>query len=113
MGVPESNGSIARKAKLFRSLAEPSRLAIVEALRCGERNVSELVDVTGLSQSNVSNHLACLLDCGLVVRETRGRYSIYSMADRGLEALLAEAEVVAAGAGSGFDACARYASASG
>jgi ArsR family transcriptional regulator, cadmium/lead-responsive transcriptional repressor len=111
MVVTEARGSIARKAKLFRSLAEPSRLVIVEALRSGERNVTELVDLTGLSQSNVSNHLACLLDCGLVVREARGRYSIYSLADAGLEALLAEAEVLAAGAGSRFEACARYATA--
>ena len=42
------------------------RLAIIEILADGERRVTDLVDVLGSSQPNVSGHLACLKDCGLV-----------------------------------------------
>jgi DNA-binding transcriptional ArsR family regulator len=57
---------LAVQARLFRGLAESSRLALLQALRDGERTVGELVALTGLSQSNASGHLACLRDCGLV-----------------------------------------------
>lgn len=65
------------KAKLFRGLADRSRLALLEALRDGPRNVSTLVELTGLSQPNTSMHLNCLWCCGLVDREVRGRFSYY------------------------------------
>ena len=51
------------RAKLFRGLGDPSRLAILDALVSDERNVQEIVGHTGLGQPNVSNHLRCLLDC--------------------------------------------------
>ena len=47
----------------------------------GEADGSQIVEITGLSQPNASNHLACLLDCGLVAREARGRYAFYRLAD--------------------------------
>jgi DNA-binding transcriptional ArsR family regulator len=56
----------ALKAKLFRGFSDTSRLAILEKLRAGPLTVGALVEKTGLSQSNVSNHLGCLRDCGLV-----------------------------------------------
>jgi ArsR family transcriptional regulator, cadmium/lead-responsive transcriptional repressor len=73
--------SLALKAKLFRGLADPSRLAILEALRAGERTVSDVVAATGLSQPNASNHLACLRDCGLVESRQDGRRVYYRLAD--------------------------------
>lgn len=48
----------AAAAKLFRGLADPTRLRILLALRDGERRVTDLVDTVGTSQSNVSTHLA-------------------------------------------------------
>ncbi len=59
--------SLGLKAKLYRGLAEPSRLAILESLRGGEKTDSDLVVATGLSKPNASAHLACLKGCGLVV----------------------------------------------
>jgi DNA-binding transcriptional ArsR family regulator len=47
------------KARLFRGFSDPSRLKIMEALRAGELTVSSIIEQTGLSQSNVSNHLSC------------------------------------------------------
>lgn len=100
--------SLALKAKLFRGLADPSRLAIVEALRGGAMTVSEIVEATGLSQSNVSNHLACLLDCGLAVREQKGRFNIYELADPRVEALLAGGDEILTDVAKGMYVCPRY-----
>ena len=58
------------KAKLFNGFADPSRLSILEALRSGPLTVTDIVTTTGLSQSNVSNHLSCLRDCGLVSKSS-------------------------------------------
>ena len=73
------------EAKLFRGLSDPSRLSILTALRSGEQSVSELVEATGLSQPNVSAHLACLRDCGLVVSRQEGRSVFYTLADERME----------------------------
>ncbi len=88
--------SLALKAKLFRGFSDPSRLNILETLRQGPRTVSEIVEVTKLSQSNVSNHLSCLRDCGLVVAEQEGRYVIYRLSDDRVGELLALAETLLA-----------------
>lgn len=97
------------RARLFRGLSDASRLAIVEAVRPGPRSVGEIVDATGLGQSNVSNHLACLLDCGLVVREQRGRRAFYRIADARVDALLGLADALLSDVASGVGDCPRYA----
>jgi ArsR family transcriptional regulator, cadmium/lead-responsive transcriptional repressor len=96
------------KAKLFRGFADPSRLAILEALRSGSSTVSTLVETTGLSQSNVSNHLSCLRDCGLVVSEQQGRYVFYQLSDARVSGLLQLADELLAEVASGVYACTRY-----
>ncbi len=100
--------SLALKAKLFRGFSDPSRLAILEALRGGAKSVSGIVEITGLTQSNVSNHLACLLDCGLAVREQKGRFAIYGIADPRVEALLAGADEILSDVAKGVYVCPRY-----
>lgn len=68
-------------ARLFHGLSDPTRLSIVLALSDGERRVSDIVVAVGSSQSNVSNHLACLKGCGLVVdRPAARRQVFYSIA---------------------------------
>lgn len=88
------NGStpLETKARLFRALGDPSRLAVLEALRDGPKCVSDLVTMTGLSQPNVSGHLAFLRDSGLVEREQRGRFAYYSLGTANAEAILALAD---------------------
>ncbi len=100
--------SLALKAKLFRGFADPSRLSILEALRDESHSVGELVEMTALSQSNVSNHLACLLDCGLVEREPQGRRVIYRLADPRVGALLAVADELLEEVARGVYVCPRY-----
>ena len=77
---------------LFRSLADPARLAIVRHLALGEHRVVELTAHLGLAQSTVSGHLSCLRDCGLVVARAQGRASLYSLAHPELMELLGAAE---------------------
>jgi DNA-binding transcriptional ArsR family regulator len=101
--------ALRHKAKLFNGLADLSRLAILEVLRDGPQRVGEIVASTGLSQSNVSNHLACLHDCGLVEREQQGRYVSYRLADDRVDGLLALADGLLADAAQGFYDCTRYA----
>lgn len=96
------------KAKLFRGLADPSRLAILEALRSGEKAVSQIVAATRLSQPNASGHLACLKDCGLVQSRQEGRFVYYSLADARIEELLRGAEDILAGVAERVYVCTRY-----
>lgn len=96
------------KAKLFRGLADPSRLSIVEALREGPRSVSDIVVCTGLGQPNVSNHLACLLDCGLVLRQQRGRFAFYELSDDRVDDFLSAAERLISDVAAGLPTCESY-----
>lgn len=96
------------QAKLFRGLSDESRLAILEALRQGPLPVGRIVEATGLSQSNTSNHLRCLNDCGLVSAEQRGRSVHYSLSDRRIEVLLRLADELLAEIGRRVYACTNY-----
>ncbi len=96
------------QAKLFRGFADPSRLAILEALRAGPLTVTEVVQATGLTQSNVSNHLGCLRDCGLVASEQHGRYVRYRLSDERVARLLGLADELLADVARGVYLCTRY-----
>lgn len=96
------------RTKLFRGLADPSRLSILDSLRAGSLSVGEIVAMTGLSQSNASNHLRCLSDCGLVAGEQRGRFVHYRLSDPRLDKLLALADELLRGIACGVDACKNY-----
>ncbi len=100
---------LAVKAKLFRGFSDPSRLSILEALRGGPLTVGELVEQTGLSQSNVSNHLGCLRDCGLVASTQEGRYVTYRLSDDRVGELLECAGELLADVARGVYECTRYA----
>ena len=100
--------SIELQAKLFRGFSDPSRLSILEVLQDGPLPVNEIVEATGLSQSNVSNHLGCLRDCGLVICEQRGRYSYYQLSDPRVEELLSLADQLLADTAKGIYECTRY-----
>lgn len=96
-------------AKLFRGLGEPIRLALLLHLMEGERCVSELVAAVGGSQSNVSGHLACLKDCGLVVdRPGARRQVMYRISQPELFDVLAGAEGLLKATGSSVEFCANY-----
>lgn len=91
---------------LFRSLADPARLAILRHLALGEHRVVDLTAHLGLAQSTTSAHLACLRDCGLISSRTVGRSSMYSLAvGAELMAMLAAAERLLAVTGDAVTLC--------
>lgn len=68
-------------SKYFRVLGDDTRLKIIELLIAGEQSVGALVDSLGVSQPQVSNHLACLRWCGFVNTRREHRRVYYSVAD--------------------------------
>ncbi|ABX05919.1 MAG TPA: transcriptional regulator [Herpetosiphon sp.] len=96
------------KAKLFRGLADASRLKVLEALCAEPLTVSAIVAATQLSQSNVSNHLSCLHDCGLVARQQQGRFVYYRLSDPRVGELINLATSLLADVAQGVYACTRY-----
>jgi len=79
-------------AEFFRGLADPARLGLLLGLRAGPRTAGELARACELSPSNASNHLQCLLECGLVRVEAQGRSNIYELADPAIGELLDSSE---------------------
>lgn len=75
-------------AKFFRGLGDPTRLKILDILLEGEQSVSDLVRVLGIQQGRVSNHLACLKWCGYVTITSKGRYTVYCIADKRVKQIL-------------------------
>jgi DNA-binding transcriptional ArsR family regulator len=100
--------SLALKSKLFRGFSDPSRLSILEALRTGPLTVSEIIKATNLTQSNASNHLRCLRECGLVSAESEGRQVTYRLSDDRVHDLLALAESLLSDVARGVYECTRY-----
>jgi DNA-binding transcriptional ArsR family regulator len=108
MFINAKTQSVELQAKLFRGFGDPSRLAILETLRSGPLTVGEIVKITGLSQSNASNHLACLRDCGLVVAEQSWRHVTYHLSDDRVGDLLMLAEAILSDVARGVYECTRY-----
>lgn len=96
------------KARLFCGFSDRSRLAILETLRDGTRNVGDIADLTGLTQPNVSNHLKCLSECGLVIGEPNGRFVHYRLTDPRIARLLRLADELLAECAEGILSCKSY-----
>ena len=78
---------VSLRARFFHGLADPSRLAILDALRDGEHTAGEVARIAGLSPSNASRHLSCLRDCGLVEGRQDWRHVHYRLAEGVLDLL--------------------------
>jgi DNA-binding transcriptional ArsR family regulator len=72
---------LAMIADFFKSLSEVSRLSIVCSLKSGSKNVTQIIEATGLGQANVSKHLKLLTQTGIVKREQQGVSVVYSIAN--------------------------------
>ncbi|WP_312170120.1 metalloregulator ArsR/SmtB family transcription factor [Microbacterium sp.] len=77
-------------ARLGHALSDTSRAAILLALRETPAYPSDLADDLGVSRQLLSNHLACLRGCGLVVGVAEGRRTRYELADPHLAPALEE-----------------------
>lgn len=82
------SGRLEVEAKLFRGLGDPVRLSLLRALASGPRSAGALARAVGVSPSNASNHLRCLLECGLVRLGFDGRFRVYSLAMPAIPRLL-------------------------
>ena len=79
-------------ADYFKVFSEPNRLAVLNTLRQGPRNVTAVVDHTGLSQALVSKHLKILTIAGVVRRRPEGSLVFYDVIDANVYNLLGQAE---------------------
>jgi DNA-binding transcriptional ArsR family regulator len=68
-------------ASYFNVLSEPARLRIMYAVCAGEKSVSEVVEMCGTSQANVSRHLMALHKAGILMRRKEGVTVYYSISD--------------------------------
>ena len=103
-----SEETVELHAKLFRGFSDPSRLHILHVLQEGPRTVGEIVTRTGLSQSNTSNHLACLRECALVKAQQEGRFVRYSISHPEVLTLLKTAEKLLVRVADEIYDCANY-----
>jgi ArsR family transcriptional regulator len=69
----------AKCAEYLKAVADPERLKIIQCLQSGPKAVGEICRELGVVIANVSHHLKLLKSAGLVCREKRGRFVIYSL----------------------------------
>lgn len=74
---------------IFQAIADPTRRALLYALRDGEKPVSALLEPFEITQSAISQHLAVLKEVGLVTQRRVGRQRYYKLCTTPLEALAA------------------------
>lgn len=79
-----SEQRLAAIQRLGRALSDPTRCRLLLALLEGPDYPAGLADRLGLTRQNVSNHLACLRDCGLVFTHAKGRQVSYELVDASL-----------------------------
>src|SRR5687767_2256683 len=106
--MPKTLNPLQVKAKLFRGFADLSRLSILESLRDGPRTVSQIVAESGMSQPSASMHLDCLWCCGLVDRESLGRFTVYRVKSRKVLKVLRAAEDILEDVCERIGECERY-----
>jgi ArsR family transcriptional regulator len=80
------------KAELFKALAHPARIRVLEILSDGERSVGELTPLVGIEASHLSQQLAVLRRARLVTTHKDGPRVVYAIRDRELVELLVVAK---------------------
>lgn len=104
----ETGDDIVTAAKLFCGFGDRTRLAIIALLADGELRVTDIVDALDASQANISGHLKCLKDCGLVIDRRSGREAHYRIAHAEVIDVLRSAERLLAITGKHIDLCPNY-----
>ena len=77
-------------ARFGHALSDPTRARLLLALREAPGYPAQLAELLGVSRQNLSNHLACLRGCGLVVASPEGRRVRYELADRAVSHALGD-----------------------
>jgi len=76
------------KSDLFKALAHPVRLAIIEQLKNGERSVGQIVTANGVEQSSISKNLAVLKNAGILSSRQEGVTVYYGVRDQDIFKIL-------------------------
>lgn len=84
----ETLTSIDVLVRFGHALSDPTRARVLVALRAGAAYPTELAENLGVTRTGLSNHLACLRGCGLVVAVPEGKRMRYELADGGLRTAL-------------------------
>ena len=96
------------KAKLFRGFGDVTRLSILESISEEEKTVTKISEELDQSQSNVSNHLSCLSECGLVKSRRDGKNRFYSIGDKKVAKLLKQGDDILSDIADGIYSCVNY-----
>jgi DNA-binding transcriptional ArsR family regulator len=64
---------------VFKALKDPTRRAILEQLKDGDRSAGEIAGAFAISKPSISNHLELLCQAGLTVRYRQGQYIYYTL----------------------------------
>ena len=94
-------------AKMLRALGDPTRLRIVNMLMDGPLIQKQLIAEVGLSQGQVSSHLACLVWCGLVDANRKGQQVEYLIGDPRVVSVIDLATAILERSGAGIASCRR------
>lgn len=76
------------KVKFLRAFGDKTRVQILECIKYEEKTVSQIVELTDGNQSNISQHLACLKGCGIIVGRQEGKYVYYGLRNQQIKELL-------------------------
>lgn len=77
-----------RYAEIFKALGHPVRLCIVDGLMRNSCNVGKMVDKLGIPQATVSQHLAVLRNCRIIVPEKTGVKTCYRVTDENVRQIV-------------------------
>jgi len=77
-----------RVSEIFDCLSSTIRLLIVCSLIDGEKSVGEIIDVTGTTKGNISQHLRILTDNDIITGRKEGNKIFYSIKDKRIKELI-------------------------
>lgn len=84
----QTSSAVEVLARFGHALSDPTRTRVLICLREGGAHPTDLAELLGVNRTNLSNHLACLRGCGLVVAVPEGKRVRYELADGGLRRAL-------------------------
>lgn len=76
------------KVKFLRAFGDKTRVQILDFIKDEEKTVSQIVESMDGNQSNISQHLACLRGCGIIVGRQEGKYVYYRLRNPEIKELL-------------------------
>ncbi len=86
--MSKENVDLDTKVKFLQGFAHKVRIQILEIIKDEEKTVSEILSSLSCSQSSVSQHIACLKGCGLIMGRQEGKFIYYNLSSQKVRELL-------------------------